>query len=447
MENKVLDTVKKYNMLEKNDTVVIGLSGGADSVALLHFLISLREEYNLTLAACHINHLLRGEEADRDENFARKICAENNIDIYVLHSDINKLSAERKIGTEQCGREIRYSFFEDTAKTLNAKIATAHTASDNAETVIFNMTRGCGIKGLCGIPPVRDNIIRPLIEITRSEIEKYCSKNGYEYITDSTNLEREYTRNKIRLDVIPVLKNINPSLENTLARMSIQMRDNYKFIRNCAEKALSDAETGNGYRTDILLSLDDTVLSAAITILAEKCDIVPETRHIELIKNIIYNTGAVNIKKNVSAVSKQGFLRIINCSENCCNDVIDFKEQKIVNINNKKIIISKMNMDKFNKHKKNNKILFNNSIDYDTIPCIRVFRTRRSGDVFTLPKRNITKSLKKYFCEIKMPQEKRDSVIILASDSEVIWIEGIGASEKYRVTESTENVLTFNVVN
>lgn len=446
MENKIIDVVKKYNMLNYGDTVVVGLSGGADSVSLLHFLISIREQYNLTIVACHVNHMLRGEEADRDENFVKNLCFANNVEIRILHADINKISAERKIGTEQCGREIRYDFFEKTAKEFNAKTATAHTASDNAETVIFNMTRGCGVKGLCGIPPVRDNIIRPLIEVTRSEVEEYCRVNGYEYITDSTNLEREYNRNKIRLDVIPVLKSINPSFEMTIARMSSQMNENNKFISECAKKALSNAENANGYRTDILSGLDGTVLSEAVTILAKKHDVIPEARHIELIKKIINHGGAVNIGKNVTAVSKQGFLRIINCNKPRKNDTVEFKNQSTISINDKKIVISKMNIDEFNKHKKINKLLFNNSIDYDTIPFNGVFRTRRAGDVFTLPKRNVTKSLKKYFCEIKLPQEKRDSVILLASNSEVIWIEGTGVSEKYRVTEFTQNVLTFDVV-
>ena len=446
MENKALNTVKKYNMLTQNDTVIVGLSGGADSVALLHFLVSLREEFNLTVHACHINHMLRGDEADRDENFVKKLCEENNIELHILHADVHSQALERKIGTEQCGREIRYDFFEKTAEKFNAKIATAHTASDNAETVIFNMTRGCGIKGLGGIPPIRGRIIRPLIEITRSEIEEYCKKNHYDYVTDSTNLERDYTRNKIRLDVIPVLKNINPSFEDVIARMSLHMRENEKFISEYADKMLESAKTTNGYKTDILSKLDDTILSATITTLLRKYDVIPESRHIQLVKNIIYNNGAVNLKKNITAVSKQGFLRIINCSESFCNDVVALKQQEIVNINNKKIFISKMNIDEFNKYKKINKLLFNNSIDYDTIPFNRVFRTRRTGDVFTLPKRNVTKSLKKYFCEIKIPQEKRDSIVLLASDSDVLWIEGIGASEKYQVTESTENILNFDVV-
>lgn len=443
MKNKAYSAVKKYNMLQKNDTVVVGLSGGADSTALLHFLLSIREEYNLRIIACHINHMLRGDEADSDENFVRKICNDNSVELRVLRVDVHKEAQKRKIGTEECGRQIRYDFFEKTAAEFNAKIATAHTASDNAETVIFNMTRGCGIKGLCGIPPVRDNIIRPLIEITRSEIEEYCRTNGYDFVTDSTNLERDYTRNKIRLDVIPVLKNINPSLEITLARMSSQMRQNEKFITDCAENALANAETPNGYKTAILSQLDDTLLSAALSLLVKKYNTIPEAKHIELIKKIVYNSGAVNLKNNMTAVSKQGFLRIISSVKHHEKEIIPYTDQNLITINNKKISLLKMNIDEFNKYKKINNLVFNNSLDYDTIPFNRVFRTRKSGDVFTLTRRNITKSLKKYFIELKIPQEKRDDIILFASDTDIMWIEGIGVSRNYRVSTDTKTVIVL----
>lgn len=443
MKNKAYSAVKKYNMLQQNDTVVIGLSGGADSTALLHFLLSIKEEFNLTIIACHINHMLRGDEADGDENFVRKICSENSVELRVLCVDVHKEAQKRKIGTEECGRQIRYEFFEKTAAEFNAKIATAHTASDNAETVIFNMTRGCGIKGLCGIPPVRNNIIRPLIEATRTEIEEYCRSNGYDFVTDSTNLERDYTRNKIRLDVIPVLKNINPSLESTIARMSSQMRQNEQFITDCAEKALANAETPNGYKTEILSRLDDTLLSAALNLLVKKHNIIPEAKHIELIREIVYNSGAVNLKNNMTAVSKQGFLRIISSVKHQEKEIISYTNQDFITINNKKISLLKMNIDEFNKYKKINNLVFNNSMDYDTIPFNGVFRTRKSGDFFTLPKRNVTKSLKKYFIELKVPQEKRDEIILFASDSDILWIEGIGVSKKYRVSENTKTVLVL----
>ena len=152
MEQKVWETIRKYNMLTEGEKVLVGVSGGADSCALLHCLCMLREVMGLTVYACHVHHGLRGAEADRDEVFTAQLCEQLQVPLFVLHKDVGAEAKRRKIGTEQCGREIRYAFFEEKAAALGAKIATAHTASDNTETVLFHLTRGSGITGLCGIP-------------------------------------------------------------------------------------------------------------------------------------------------------------------------------------------------------------------------------------------------------------------------------------------------------
>ncbi len=257
---KALSAVQKYNMLSQNDKIVVGLSGGADSCALLHFLVSLGKEMNLTVSACHINHQLRGAEADRDEQFAVDFCKNLHVPLYILRADVKGEALRQKKSTEQCGRDIRYKFFSETADMLHAKIATAHTASDNAETVLFNLARGSGASGLCGIPPVRDNIIRPLIECTRTDIENYCRENNISYVTDSTNLTDEYTRNKIRLEIIPVLKKINPAFESSISGMTERMKETVDFIDKCAEKALSECLTDKGYSIKKKKKLDKNPL-------------------------------------------------------------------------------------------------------------------------------------------------------------------------------------------
>ncbi len=444
MENKAAKTVAKYNMLDEGDTIIVGLSGGADSCALLHFLISLREKMNLRVVVCHVNHMLRGEEADRDEAFVRELCQKNDVEFRLLKIDIAAEAKKRKLGTEQCGRDVRYAFFEETAKEFQAKIATAHTASDNAETVIFNLTRGCGVRGLCGIPPVRKNIIRPLIEVTRAEIEEYCKKNKYDYVTDSSNQTREYTRNKIRLDIIPVLKEINPSFEKTIARMSRNLKCNADYLYSLAKSSLSKARVktsyGDIYKAEILYSLDEAVFAEAVSIMAKNFDVTLEAKHIELIRDITKNSGAVEVKDNIYAVSEQGYLRIIKKNENIFSETVPFCSGDTVVINNKKLNISKMNIDEFNNRKKNGNFLFHNLLDYDTIPMSALFRCRENGDVFRLPKRNVTKTLKKLFNELKIPKEQRDSIIVLADGSDIFWIEGIGADANHGINDKTKNV-------
>lgn len=444
MFDKAFLTVKKYDMLHENDKIVVGLSGGADSCALLHFLVSLRKKLNLTVIACHINHQLRGAEADRDENFADEFCKSLDVPLYTLHADVKGEALRQKKSTEQCGRDIRYAFFAETADKFNAKIATAHTASDNAETVIFNLARGSGAAGLCGIPPVRDNIIRPLIECTRTDIENYCIKNNISYVTDSTNLTDEYTRNKIRLEVIPVLKKINPAFESTVSGMTERMKETVDFIDRCAENALSSALTDKGYKISELQKLNKAVLSRAIIMLCQKNSVTPEAKHIELIRKIVYNSGAVEIKNNVFAVSSQGFFRIANKTSVSSAQSIQWNGQDFLFINNKKISLSKINRDIFHNRKKFDKFLFNNSVDCDTIPLAAVFRTRKQGDIFQPAKRNVTKSVKKLFIEMKIPREERDGIIMLADGSEILWIEGIGVSEKSSVKGNSENIAVIS---
>lgn len=439
--NKAYDTVRKYKMLSYGDNIVVGLSGGADSCALLYFLVSLRDELGLKISACHINHQLRGDEADRDEHFAEKVCERYGVELYILHADVKGEAARQKKSTEQCGRDIRYAFFEKTADMLGAKIATAHTASDNAETVLFNLTRGSGAAGLCGIPPVRDNIIRPLIECTRNDIENYCMENNLDYVTDSTNLTDEYTRNKIRLEIIPKLKEINPSFENAVSGMTERMMKTVDFINKSAENILEKAETDKGYRISELGKADDAVLSQAIMLICKKNNVSPEAKHIELMKKIVYNNGAVEIKQSVFAVSKQGFFRIVFRGADAVSQKIEWNGRENISINNKNFSLCKINKDEFYYHKKNDKKLFDNSLDYDTIPLSAVFRTRCAKDIFTLRGRNVTKSVKKLFNELKIPQEQRDKIILLADGSEILWIEGIGASERSSVKNNTENIV------
>ena len=441
---KALSAVQKYNMLSQNDKIVVGLSGGADSCALLHFLVSLGKEMNLTVSACHINHQLRGAEADRDEQFAVDFCKNLHVPLYILRADVKGEALRQKKSTEQCGRDIRYKFFSETADMLHAKISTAHTASDNAETVLFNLARGSGASGLCGIPPVRDNIIRPLIECTRTDIENYCRENNISYVTDSTNLTDEYTRNKIRLEIIPVLKKINPAFESSISGMTERMKETVDFIDKCAEKALSECLTDKGYSISELQKLDKAVLSKAIIMLCQKNSVTPEAKHIELIKKIVYNSGAVEIKNNVFAVSSQGFFRIVNQPPVTSAQSIPWNSRENLLINNKKISFSRINSDIFHNRKKFDKFLFHNSIDCDTIPLSAVFRTRRQGDFFQPPKRNLTKSVKKLFIEMKIPREERDGIIMLADGSEILWIEGIGVSEKSSVKGNSKNIAVIS---
>lgn len=229
MNHNARATIEEFSMLAQGDTVAAAVSGGADSVALLDFLCA-QLDLGLTVRACHLNHCLRGEESDRDEQLVRTMCAQYGVALDVRRVDVRALAHTRGLSLETAAREARYAFFEEVARTHGCKIATAHTLSDAAETVVLNLARGTGIAGLCGIPPVRGDIVRPLIGCTRAQTEAYCAAHGLCYVTDSTNLTDSCTRNHIRHNILPQLFRVNPGALEAVGRMTAALRRDADYL-------------------------------------------------------------------------------------------------------------------------------------------------------------------------------------------------------------------------
>lgn len=232
MKDKVIKTIKKYNLINKGDKIVLGVSGGPDSISMLDILNSIKDEIGFEIYVAHINHLIR-EEAIDDEKYVEEYCKKNNIEFFAKRIDVLKIADAQKIGTEEAGRKVRYEFFEEIYSKVGAnKIAIAHNKNDKVETIIMHLLRGSGLSGLKGIEPIRNNkYIRPLIECERSEIEKYCKENNLNPRIDKTNFENEYTRNKIRNIVIPYIKKeFNPNIIETLDRLSEVATDEGNYI-------------------------------------------------------------------------------------------------------------------------------------------------------------------------------------------------------------------------
>ncbi|HBM98248.1 MAG TPA: tRNA lysidine(34) synthetase TilS [Ruminococcus sp.] len=420
MNNLVLAAIEKYNMISTGDRVVVALSGGADSVSLLDALCSLKEKYNLTIYAAHLNHNLRGEEAERDENFCKILCKNYEVELFIKSIDIHTLANEQKISEELCGRNERYKFFDELSVRLNAKIATAHSASDNAETLIYNIARGSSVRGLSAIPPKRGRIIRPLIEVSRAQIEEYCKQKGLAFVTDSTNLTDDYTRNRIRHSVMGTLRDINPQLEQSVSQLSESAREVTDYLNKQAQAALDKCKTQFGFSCKMLLQLDTAVLKHSLVLLCERtAKLTPEHRHIELMIKILNNGGAVNLSSKFIAVSKQGIFRIISVNDNEEFKPVSVSENFSINYNGKIYSITKQNSNKENK----------NSVSIDSIDKGAVFRTRKEGDKFTYPQRKVTKPLRKVLNEMKIPSEQRDNLLVLAIYNTILWCENIGVSE------------------
>lgn len=420
LEKSALKAINDFKMLDKGDRIIVALSGGADSVALLNFLLSIKEEFALTLMAVHINHNLRGEESNSDERFVRELCAEKNVELFVKSIDIDKIARETKVSTELCGRNERYNYFKELSTRFSAKIATAHTASDNTETVLFNLTRGTGLKGMTGISPVREYIIRPLIYVTRTEVEEYCTVNNYSFVTDSSNLTDDYTRNKIRHNAVPCLKEINPELDSTILRNSRLFSDYNDYICQQVQIAISKAKTDYGYDADYLCNLHPALLNSVVYRICKDDNIDIEYCHIQLIVDCLKNSGSVDLQGTKRAVVKQRILRFLNSEDkNITYLRMKFSENMSFEINNKKYEVA-FSVDDNKKNLINPELLGKNLF----------FRMREPGDVFTLPQRNVTKSLKKLFNELKIPAEKRHSLLLLTDGSVIYWIESVGVSKQ-----------------
>ena len=247
MKEKVIETIKKYNLIKDGDKIVLGVSGGPDSISMLNILNEIKQD-RFKIVVAHINHMIRTEAVD-DEKYVQEYCKKNNIECYIKRIDVKQLADNNKIGTEEAGRNARYDFFEEVLqKTGSNKIAIAHNKNDKIETIIMHILRGSGVSGLKGIEPIRNNkYIRPLIECERAEIEQYCKDENLEPRIDKTNFENEYTRNKIRNIVIPYIKKeFNPNIIETISRLSdvIKEEDNYieKQVRNVYDKILVKKE-------------------------------------------------------------------------------------------------------------------------------------------------------------------------------------------------------------
>ena len=259
MLNKILNTINKYNLIQKGDKIVIGVSGGPDSMCLLDSLYCLKEKLGIEIFVAHINHMIR-EEADEETEYVKEYCKNKNIKCYVKKADVEKLAKEQKLGTEEMGRKIRYEFFNEVAQKENAnKIATAHNLNDNVETVLMNILRGSGISGLKGIEISRKetNIeyIRPIRECERQEIEKYCEEQDLDPRIDKTNFENEYTRNKIRNILIPYIKKeFNPNIINTLNRLSELVGEEEEYIEKQVERNFEDLKLAES-KEEIVLDL------------------------------------------------------------------------------------------------------------------------------------------------------------------------------------------------
>ncbi len=425
MLNKVISAIEKYDMLKFTEKVTVALSGGADSVCLLYVLSELAEKYKITLSAIHINHMLRGEESDRDEAFVISLCEKKGIPLDVKRIDVMSIAEKTGESIELAARGARYQVFSQIDGGL---VATAHSADDNLETVIYNMTRGAGLKGVCGIPPKRDIYIRPLIFCTRQEIEDYLREKGATFVTDSTNLTDDYTRNFLRHNVVPALKTVNPSVNKTVAAMCASLREDEEFLNTSAKRIYALVRRENFLDAELLKIQPPSIIKRVIALyLEEEFGVKTDALHLENCKKILFSGGKNSMNGDITAICKnEQFCFYLNNTE--VFKPCYFVEQK-------EIIIEKFT--------NVNNLFLKNAIDCDKINGKLIVRTREPSDKIRLSGRGCTKSLKKLMNEIGMPEELRDIIPVAADESGVVWVYSVGVDERVAVNKNTNKAIEF----
>ncbi len=428
MLKKILETVKTNNMLDSGNVVVVGVSGGADSICLLHILTELREVYHLKIIAVHINHGIRGDEAKHDEQFVLEVCNRLNVELVIKEFDIPSIAKETKKTLEEAGRDIRYSCFSEVAHKYQAnKIAVAHNKNDNVETVLMRIIRGTGTKGLCGISSTRGNIVRPLINVSRREIESYCRENKLEYHIDSTNLESSYTRNKIRLKLIPTIEEeFHSDLLGSITRMANLISEDEKFLDELTFEKLTECRVcRNSLNIEKLrqtnLSLKRRVIRALYLEISDQLSDI-SYEHIEKIIELMdKETGKrVSLPNDVNVCKSYNELVFYRGVEVANNFSYNIKLDEAIYIFESNIFI-KASLNEPD-------IIFPNSctkvFNYDKMESI-IIRNRQANDKIFVKSIGGNKKLKDYFIDEKIPKEQRSLVPILFSSqdsNDSVWI-------------------------
>ena len=425
--NKMKNTVKQHNLINCGDKIIVGVSGGADSVALLRALHALRAEYNLDLIVCHVNHKIRPGVAERDQGFVERLCQELGVECYVKEAHVESLAKEWKMSDEEAGRKVRYDFFKEVAGT-DGKIATAHNKNDNAETVMMRFMRGTGLHGLTGIPYHRDNIIRPILDISRDEIEEYLEEVGQNHITDETNAQPIYTRNKIRLNLIPDIQdNFNPNFVETLTNNIANYKDEDDYMNKCAMEVVDGyfefEHEGLWVSKNILVERHVALVKRAIKIAFSRAF------GVELSSQVINNLVALIGKPNgtrmsvvddiVASVQYSGIMIQCGTPDKMMTEFnlrTDVDDEVVLHTNNMSIRYGVVDAQ--------NVVNNANTFYYPSHLCRHGFklRTRRDGDVIMIAP-GVRKKLKKFFIDEKIDAAERDNYWLLVNENnEVVWI-------------------------
>lgn len=473
MLTMVWDFIHKNHMIDQGDRIVVGVSGGADSVCLLHALLMLRERLKIELVVVHINHGLRGEEAEEDESFVSGLCSRYHLPFFSYHYDVRSIAGEKGITEEEAGREVRYdTFLQVCQEQACNKIAVAHNKNDNAETVLFHLFRGSGLRGLSGIEPSRQllssfgvfTVIRPLLCMERKDIEEYLAANKTDYRVDSSNLSMDYSRNKIRNKILPfAIDQLNAGAIGHINEAAGRIKEALDYMDISIQKRYLQLvkKDENSYSISVkLLSMEPVVIQKGLirrvleSLSGSLKDL--EAKHVEAVLSLCYKqVGRIVKLPNDIIVEKEyndikfmyGKYYAMECFSEDHMEPVKIKTPGRYILPGSGMILETELL----KYEKNEPIPKNSCVkwfDYDKIENTVEMRNRKEGDYIQINASGGRKKLKDYFIDHKLPRKQRDSQILITDGSHVMWIPGFGdrISEKYKVEDTTSKVLLMKLI-
>ena len=445
--------IKKQELLKSGDRVIAGVSGGADSMCMLLILLSLKQELDIDIIVAHVNHGIRGEEAKRDADFVEAFCADKGLTFELANADIPRIAKETGTTSEEAGRNYRYSFFCELAEKYRAeKIAVAHNSDDNAETVLFNIFRGSGIGGLKGILPKRSisgkdskyTLIRPVLALSRAEIEEGLKEAGQDFCTDRTNSEDTYARNRLRNTILPMARdNINTNVYGHIESLSRQAASVYDFIEQETDKyasCINPVTDEDGSKTGVSIDIPSTVklhrvlkqslIRRAFEMVSGRLKDVEET-HIEAIEDLINKQSGKRISLPYDITATRVYDSIILSSEGSFETLDNVSDHGITwEICNREDLTIEIPKEQYVKW-----------FDYEKTGDDLEVRTCRDGDYLLIGKEGHKKSLSRFMIDNKIPLQERDKIPLLATGSHVLWVVGYRQDDSCFVTASTKRVL------
>ena len=437
---EVRAAIERYAMLSQGAKVLAAVSGGPDSMALLDILLAMKDEYALNVAAAHVNHCIRGAESDRDEHFVEDYCEQRGVQLHIKRADIPTLSRHTGESIEQCARRVRYEFF---AGIEDADIiATAHTLNDSFETTVFNMARGTGMAGLCGIPAKRGNIIRPLIECTRAQVENYCRQQGIAYVEDSTNRDPVYARNKIRHSVTPVLQSINPGFLAVYKRnRDILSAENDYLDRKAADTA-EQARRPGGFDVSLLCGLHPALRRRTLSLILKKaCGYQPEYTHIERVESLLAGGGKTQIGGGFIVRCRHGLLDFPRQAPDPWSFKISGGQYSVPSGT---LVLEYGSIDNGGAPVLYDGDILEYCLDAEKIVGDLSAGSRKAGDKIRFNGSSITKSLKKLFNEKMIAPEKRGIITVISDNEGPVCVEGFGLAGRCACTQQTRTAVILS---